>query len=98
MRRNFTFLLLNLLFVSAYAQTDPIKVTDLLRIKTVNGVSLSKDGSKAVFTLNQIEPDGDSKVEYKYVNQLWLVPTNGSAAPKQLTTKDNSTLASVIKK
>src|SRR5688572_55865 len=93
MRRIFAFLLLTLIFVTAHAQSEPVKVTDLLRIKSVNSITLSKDGSKAVFTLNQIEPDGDAKFEYKYVNQLWLVLTNGSAAPKQLTTKDNSSQA-----
>src|SRR5690242_638958 len=65
---------------------DLMKVTDMTKIRSINGVTLSKDGSKALFTVTSIEPDGDSKVEYKYVNQVWMVNTDGSSAPKQLTT------------
>ncbi|MBM3415923.1 MAG: S9 family peptidase [Bacteroidetes bacterium] len=70
---------------------EPVKVTDMLKIKSIGSVSLNKDGSKAVFTVTAIEPEGESKGEYKYVTQLWLVNTDGSAAPKQITTaKENS--------
>lgn len=78
----------------AYAQNgkEPVKVTDMLKIKSVGSVSLNKGGSKAVFTVTAIEPDGESKLEYKYITQVWLVNTDGSAAPKPITTaKDNST-------
>jgi hypothetical protein len=51
---------------------EPIKVTDMLQIKQVLGVSLSPDGSKTAFVVNQIEPDGDLKWEYKYSNQIYL--------------------------
>jgi dipeptidyl aminopeptidase/acylaminoacyl peptidase len=75
------------------AQTgkDLVKVTDLLKIKSIGGVSLSKDGGKAVFTVTAIEPDGDTKWEYKYVTQIWLANTDGDMSPRQLTTKENST-------
>jgi dipeptidyl aminopeptidase/acylaminoacyl peptidase len=66
-----------------------VRVTDMLKIKSINGISMSKDGSKAVFTVTVIEPDGDNKWEYKYVNQVWLVNSDGSGL-KQLTTKDGS--------
>ena len=83
-----------LLFITlfAFAQNgkDLVKVTDMLKIKTPAGISLSKDGSKAVFTVTSIEPDGESKLEYKYVTQLWIVNTDGSSIPKQLTSKENS--------
>jgi Tol biopolymer transport system component len=71
----------------SFAQNNErlVKVTDMLKIKQLSGVTISPDGSKAAFVVNSIEPDGDIKWEYKYVNQLWLVPTDGSAAPKQLT-------------
>ena len=72
---------------------DPVRVTDMLKIKTVGGVSMSKDGNKAVFTLTSIEPEGESKWEYKYVNQLWMVNTDGTSSPKQLTGKENSSSA-----
>ncbi|HEX7844391.1 MAG TPA: S9 family peptidase, partial [Chitinophagaceae bacterium] len=82
------------LFVNTNAQNgqEPMKVTDMLKVKTVGGITMSKDGSKAVFTLTSIEPDGDSKWEYKYVNQLWLASTDGSSL-KQITSKENSSQA-----
>jgi len=88
--------LLTLLLPAFYicqAQTEAVKVTDMLRIKSVNSVSLSKDGNNVLFTLTQIEPDGDTKWEYKYVNQLWMAPANGQAAPRQLTAKENASQA-----
>ncbi len=77
-------------FLFAQTGTEPVKVTDMLKIKQLGGVTISPDGSKAVFVVNNIEPDGDSKWEYKYVNQLYVVPTDGSSAPKQLTTRENA--------
>lgn len=72
---------------------EPVKVTDMLKIKTPGTVSISKDGSKALFTLLSIEPDGDSKLEYKYTTQVWMVNTDGESAPKQLTSKENASQA-----
>ena len=59
-----SFLLLFIATVS-FAQNgkDLVKVTDMLKIKTPGAVSLNKDGSKAVFTVTSIEPDGDSKLD-----------------------------------
>ena len=90
MRKILPLLFLLFITVFSFAQKDPVKVTDMLKIKTPAGVSLSKDGSKALFTLTSIEPDGESKVEYKYVTQIWIVNTDGNSAPKQLTSKENS--------
>src|SRR6185503_15526987 len=80
-------------FLFATAQNQPVKITDMLKIRSINGVSLSKDGNKAVFTVTAIEPDGDSKLEYKYVNQLWIVGTDGNSSPRQLTAKEGSSQA-----
>ena len=53
-----TFFLAN----HSYSQTrEPVKVTDMLKIRSINGINLSNDGSKAVFTVTTIEPDGESK-------------------------------------
>ena len=65
---------------------DPLKVTDMLRIKALGGVSLSADGSRALFTVTSIEPETDSKWEYKYQGQVWMVATDGGSQPVQLTT------------
>lgn len=78
------------LFAIAQNGKDPVKVTDMTKIKSVGSINLSKDGSKAVFTVLSIEPDGDSKLEYKYGTQLWMVNTDGNSMPRQLTTKENS--------
>ena len=76
------------------AQKEPIKVTDLLKIKTVGEVRLNKEGTKAVFTLTTIEPETDpkaSKWDYKYVTQLYFVPTDATSAPRPLTTRESAT-------
>jgi len=67
-----------------------VKVTDMLKIKSIAGVTLSVEGSKAAFTVTVIEPDGDTKWEYKYVNQVWMAATDGSTVPKQITSKESS--------
>lgn len=67
---------------------ETIKVTDMLQIKQVQGVSLSPDGSKTAFVVNQIEPDGDLKWEYKYSNQIFV--SDGNTNPKALTAKENA--------
>jgi dipeptidyl aminopeptidase/acylaminoacyl peptidase len=67
---------------------EPVKVTDLLKIKTIGEIHLSKKSAQAVFTLTTIEPDTSvktSKWDYKYITQLYLLPIDGSA-PRQLTT------------
>jgi len=61
--------------------------------KTISNVVVNNDGSKAAFTLTTIEPDNDNKGDYKYVNSIWLVATDGSAAPKQLTSLPSSQAA-----
>ena len=85
------------LLVSMYALSqngrEPVKVTDMLKIKSIAGVTLSNDGSKAAFTVTAIEPDGDTKWEYKYINQVWLMNTDGNTVPKQLTGKESSSQA-----
>lgn len=67
-----------------------IKITDILKIKQMSGLSISPDGNKAVFVLNSIEPEGDSKLEFKYNNQLFIVPMDGSSAPNALTNKESA--------
>lgn len=92
MRKAVSFTLFILFITCSFAQTgkDPIKVTDMLKIRSAGGVAISKDGSKAVFTVSSIEPDGDSKLEYKYTNQVWMINTEGNTTPRQLTTRENS--------
>ena len=89
-----TIFIIIALSLNAQLGKEPIKVTDLLKIKSVSGITLCNDGSKAAFTVTAIEPDGDNKWEYKYVNQVWMLVADGSSSPKQLTTtKDGSSQA-----
>jgi len=92
MKKGFVLLFSFFISLLLFSQNgiDPIKVTDMLRIKSISGVTLSKDGSRVVFVVTSIEPDGESKLDYKYSSQLYLVPVDGSAAPKQLTTKESA--------
>ena len=69
---------------------DLIKVTDLVHVKSISGVTINKDGTKAAFVVTSIEPDGESKLDYKYNSQIYMVPVDGSSLPKQLTTKESS--------
>ena len=90
------FILPITLFSTAQNGKEPVKVTDMLKIKSISGVTLSKDGSKAVFTVTSIEPEGDSKLEHKYVSQLWIAGTEGDTKPKQLTTAKESSSQAVF--
>src|SRR5688572_24798333 len=93
MKKLFVFSTCIFLSLLSFAQSgkQPVKVTDMLKIKTIGTLSLNNDGSKAAFTVLSIEPDGAK--DYKYATQIWTVPVDGSAAPKQLTTKENSSQA-----
>ena len=76
----------------------PVKVTDLLKIKSVGEVTLSKDGSQAAFVVTEIESDSTAKPagpaasgwDYKYINHIYVVPADGSAPPRQLTAKESA--------
>lgn len=75
-----------------FAQTKPelIKVTDMLKITQLNSVTISPDGSKAAFVATRIETDADNKWESDYMNQIYIVPVDGSSAPKQLTARETA--------
>lgn len=64
---------------------EPIQVTDLLKIKTVGDVELTKDGKTAVFTVKSIIKNADNALDYDYDTQLWLAKTSDKSAPRQLT-------------
>lgn len=91
--KNVTWVLLLLLQAPVLFAQEPVKVTDMLKIRSISSVNLSNDGSKAVYSVTSIEPDGESKTDYKYASQLWLVGTDGVSMPRQLTSKENSSQA-----
>jgi len=54
--------------------------TDIAAFRKLGAPTLSPTGDRAVLTVSH--PDLD---ENEYVSQLWLIPTDGSAPPRQLT-------------
>lgn len=66
--------------LQAQESKEPVKVTDMLKIKTVGDIHLSPDGRLAVFTLLTIEPDTAGKTgkwDYKYLksNEIRIYPS-----------------------
>ncbi len=70
---------------SAQNGTELVKLTDLLKIKTVGSITITKDGRRAAFTVTSVEPDDANKLDYKYLTQVYTVSTTGGDAPVQLT-------------
>jgi dipeptidyl aminopeptidase/acylaminoacyl peptidase len=66
--------------------TEPVHLTDLLKIKKVNNVTLTKDGTKVAFTVTTVEADQASALDYKYRSQIYTASMASTAAPLQLTT------------
>jgi len=90
--KNIFLVLLFMGIQQAFTQNgnDPVKVTDMLKIKQLSSVTISPDGSQAAFVVNSTEPEPENKWEFKYVNQLYLAHTDGSSEPKAYTFKDNA--------
>ena len=87
-----TISVLMIQFSFSQKEKDLIRVTDMLKIKTVSSITLSRDGNKAAFTVSSIEPD-DTKTDYRYVSQVYMINTDGNSSPKQLTfSKDGSSM------
>ncbi|MFZ6026051.1 MAG: S9 family peptidase [Bacteroidota bacterium] len=72
-------------FLVAQNGNETIKVTDMLKLSQVGNVSISPDGDKTLFSVTSIEPDGDTKWEYRYVNRLYLLNNDGSGTAKAIT-------------
>lgn len=89
MKRFVACICLFVIYTVSAQNKQPVTVTDMLKIKSIGNVTLSPDGSKAAFTVTTIENEADSKLDYKYVTQLWMVATDGNSNPRQLTTKES---------
>jgi dipeptidyl aminopeptidase/acylaminoacyl peptidase len=74
--------------ITSYAQqgNEPVLVTDLLKIKTAGSVTVTKDGSRAAFTVTSIIPDEANKLDYKFQTQIFSVTTADNDGIVQLTT------------
>ncbi len=70
----------------AHAQgTEPITVTDLLKIRQLEGVSVSPDGRFVAYEVRSIVEDED----FAYQPQVWIVAAHVSEKPRQLTFHDS---------
>jgi dipeptidyl aminopeptidase/acylaminoacyl peptidase len=74
-------------FTLAQNGTEPVLITDMLKIKTIGNVTLTKDGKKAAFTVNSIEQDEKNKKDYQLKTQIYSIETSANA-PVQLTTSE----------
>lgn len=87
-----TLLAASLLIAKAQQGTGLISVTDINRIKQLGSASLSHNGQQVIFTVTSVEPDEAAKNEFLYRTRIWLVPADGSAEPRPLTSSTaNST-------
>ncbi|MFV8362971.1 S9 family peptidase [Flavobacterium sp. ZT3P35] len=76
----------------AQNKTEDVTLTDMLKIKTVGNITVSKDGKRAAFTVNTIENDENNKLDYKYRSQIFTITILENNTPVQLTThKDGAT-------
>ena len=70
----------------AQEKKEPVKLTDLLKIKSAGNLVANHDGTAAAFTVTSIEPDEKKEGEYRYVTQLYKVALSGTDhKPVQLT-------------
>ena len=89
-RISFLFILaLSCQLALAQNVSETMRVTDMLKIRRPDNITISKDGTQAAFTLNSIIADPVNKSDYKYINQIYVVPVDGSSAPRQLTTSSD---------
>ncbi|MDI5950409.1 S9 family peptidase [Flavobacterium yafengii] len=86
------FFLIQLQSSIAQNGIEAVAITDMLKIKTVGNITLTKDGKRAAFTVTSIEPDENNKLDYKYRTQIFTTNTLNNSVPVQLTTnKDGAT-------
>jgi len=86
--RFFTLVMLSAVMVlPALAQngSKPVVVTDMTRIAQLGNIAVSPDNRLVAYTVQTIDPDKAKAGEYQYRTQIWLVPADGSAKPRQLT-------------
>lgn len=79
--------------IDALAQggNEPIVTTDLLRLRTIDSIVVSRDGTRAVFTVRSIQGEGASDERgmhdsYRYRSHLWMLDlATANSAPRQIT-------------
>lgn len=87
-RTIFVFLIISPIVVNAQNGTEPILATDLLKLKTMNQIDVSPDGSRAVFVVTSMGKD--EKEKYRYFSHMWVVDLEKLSFPLQLTFGDRN--------
>ncbi len=87
MKRGLSVLFFFVFTITSFAQkgTDPIKVSDLLKISSVGTVALTEDGKKVAYVVTSIIPDEKNADEFNYQSQIWMANTDGMSMPRQVT-------------
>jgi dipeptidyl aminopeptidase/acylaminoacyl peptidase len=88
MTRSLLVLLVFLFAAAVQAETRPFDVEDLVRLERVGDPQVSPDGRRVVYTLRETDMDGN-----RGVVSLWLVPADGSQAPRRMTGPGTSAAA-----
>lgn len=79
------YLSVGLLIAKAQQGSQPVTVTDMIKIKQITNASLSHDGKQVIFNVTSVEPDDANKGEYLYRSRIWIVPADGSSEARPLT-------------
>lgn len=80
-----------MLLSSAQETKEPVKLTDMLRLKTAGNVVVNPQGTLAAFTVTSIERDDKKEDDYKYITQLYKLDlTTSTAQPVPLTASRES--------
>lgn len=90
MKNLLTFLFFTICVIPVTAQ-ERIAITDMLKIKRVGAVSLSPDGSKVIYAVQEIVPKKDSNLDYSFTSQLWLSEVSDGSTARQLTFSESGT-------
>jgi dipeptidyl aminopeptidase/acylaminoacyl peptidase len=98
MKKTMLVVLCSFFVMALFSQNgkQPVLVTDLLRIKTAGNISLSNDGSKAVYTVTSIEPEEKNKLDHRYVTQIFVTDMKNGSSPRQLTYSRESSSAPIL--
>jgi len=70
--------------------SQPVVVTDLTKIVQLSNLVSSPNGRWVAYTAQSVEAETTKPGEYTYRTQLWLVPSDGSRPPRQLTQSTQS--------
>lgn len=93
MRRRWLLVALWLIGLAAYAQEghEPIRVTDLLRIRQLEDLTVSPDGRFVAYIVRQIDTAAtEPSVRYVYHTHLYVLPTDGSSPARAYTYGDRT--------